>query len=286
MEEQRNDSQPHVSRRRLIAGAAGIAAGISVASQLEPAAAALPFKPWHAIGANPNLTSYGVEKLSMSFESVLWPAGASHDQPHQATVEARATALQNAGIYRTCVDIEEATWELKDTTDAVFAERAQKYINVLDWMHGQSPTLRLGLYLHLPRREYWAVKNNNATQLQAWYADNTRRQVIASHVNDLYPSLYAFYSDQAGWVSYANANLTEAGKYNKPVYAFIWPKYHPSNNEGLGGTFVPTSYWRLQLETLKAHPKCNGMVIYMESAQAWNPSAPWWIETQDFLSTL
>jgi hypothetical protein len=56
--------------------------------------------------------------------------------------------------------------------------------------------------------------------------------------------LYTFYADRQGWVAYAIAQISEARRKakGKPVYAFIWPQYHESN-QLLGGQFLDADYW-------------------------------------------
>ena len=51
------------------------------------------------------------------------------------------------------------------------------------------------------------------------------------------------------WIQYANANIAEAQKYGKKVYAFLWLQYHNSNKTR-GGQYIDREYWRIQRETI------------------------------------
>ena len=107
---------------------------------------------------------------------------------------------------------------------------------------------------------------------------------FAPHVDAIFPSLYTFYEDQNGWETYARETLQAARQFNKPVYAFIWPKYHPSNKT-LKGQYIPRECWRLELNTCRKY--CDGVVIWNhEPEKNWDPAAPWWQETLAFLAEL
>ena len=54
-------------------------------------------------------------------------------------------------------------------------------------------------------------------------------------------------------------------------------KYHSN------GKWIPRSFWRTQLETAYTH--ADGLVIWSmaKATDSWSYSAPWWVETADFL---
>ena len=72
----------------------------------------------------------------------------------------------------------------------------------------------------LPIRNYWAPVRGDSAAISDWQAENRRLQRLADAVDIIFPSLYTFYDDPAGWVTYAVANIKEARSYGKPVYAF------------------------------------------------------------------
>ncbi|MFW5653834.1 MAG: hypothetical protein ACOC0P_07280 [Planctomycetota bacterium] len=104
------------------------------------------------------------------------------------------------------------------------------------------------------------------------------------------PSIYAFYDDLPGWRAYAVDNLQLAREYQKPVYAFIMPSYHPSNRE-LGRRPLGERYWRMAIETCLEH--ADGLVVWTDpEAEGGGPgrrptwTSPWWWPIlQDYLST-
>jgi hypothetical protein len=113
---------------------------------------------------------------------------------------------------------------------------------------------------------------------------------MTPYVDAIYPSLYTFYPDQDGWLKYALANISEARRYGKPVYVFLWPQYHESD-PAVAWRFIPADYWRLELETAKQY--ADGIVIWggwqysgkrLNWLLEWDDTAPWWIETQDFMA--
>src|SRR5262249_4133499 len=107
-----------------------------------------------------------------------------------------------------------------------------------------------------------------------------------------FPSLYTYYPDQAGWVAYAKANLSEARRLapGKPVYCFLWPQYHDSST--LAYQFLPVDYWKLQLQTCRQY--ADGIVILgcvgkdgkMNGWLTWDDNAPWWQATIQFVASI
>jgi Hyaluronidase. len=123
--------------------------------------------------------------------------------------------------------------------------------------------------------------------------ENDRIISLAQTVDVFYPSLYTFYTDKAGWVEYATAQISEARRLanGKPVFAFLWPQYHNSNRL-LKCQFLPADYWQLQLETVSK--LADGVVIWggwdvcnsKGKALQWNDNAKWWQVTKAFIKKL
>jgi len=113
---------------------------------------------------------------------------------------------------------------------------------------------------------------------------NNTFQPVANAVNVVYPSIYTFYTDQEGWKKYAIAQVAEARRLapGKPVYAFIWPRYHESN-KALNNQYIAADFWRFQLETL--YQVADGVVIWGGWQEPWNERADWWIQTQAFMQS-
>ena len=104
------------------------------------------------------------------------------------------------------------------------------------------------------------------------------------HVDAIFPSLYTFYDDSNGWEVYARQTLQAARGFNKPVYCYLWPQYHDSNKK-LIGKYMSVKHWRIELETCRKYS--DGIVIWnYEPDHNWDPDAPWWKETLNFLKTL
>jgi hypothetical protein len=115
----------------------------------------------------------------------------------------------------------------------------------------------------------------------ALYQDRERKQIDVADQRSLFPSLYAFNGDAASiacWPNYAKANIKEARIYGKPVWGFLWMKYHVSRK------WIPASFWRTQLNT--TYTAADGLVIWSmaNGSSSWSWSAPWWLQTKDFLA--
>ena len=202
-------------------------------------------------------------------------------------MQAVAREAQQKG-HGVVLDIEH--WPLKGSADAV-RDSLTKYMTVLDWFQAAAPGLSVGYYGAPPIRDYWrAIKDTSSQERQSWMAENDQLRSFAGAVDVLFPSLYTFYPDQAGWKKYAIAQIQEARRYGggKPVYVFLWPQYHESNRI-LGGRYLPADYWLLELETAREY--ADGVVIWggwgSDNRPAkWDDSAPWWKKTKEFMETL
>jgi hypothetical protein len=182
------------------------------------------------------------------------------------------------------LDIER--WPLKGDSLAVQSTVA-KFLSVLSWVKDEAPGVPFGVYGTVPVPDYWrAIRPSVSTEFQSWQQDNDRLEGISRRVDALFPSLYTFYPDREGWVTYAIAQITEAKRNaaGKPVYAFLWPQYHESNRL-LGSRPLEPDYWELQLNTVFQH--ADGVVIWGgwggHGPEPWNEEAPWWQVTRRFL---
>lgn len=232
----------------------------------------------------PDTTKLGFQKLRIVDDHELWPPnGPSNDPP--ATAEIRKIVAAGVGPSGLLViDIEHWNMLSMATRD----NAREKFIQTLDRFHEAAPGLKVGLYEILPSRNYWtALGQNGANGYRSWQADNNFAAPIVAHVDALFPSLYTFYPNEAGWVKYATENLREARRisHGKPIYCFLWPQYH--------GNFlmVPGDYWRAELDT--CHRLADGIVIWGGytmtngfAALPWRDDAPWWQATLEFVKTL
>lgn len=258
---------------------------VAILAQPEPPK---PFKVFDATlyRDKPDLSEYGVLSISAVNPNHLTPSSWWTDPlqlPDQSSVETRIDAVVAPLVF---FDIEH--WNVRGTQSQT-VDSLVKYLTVFAWAKMQRPDVIMGYYGVPPIRDYWrAIKPEGDLTRMAWVAENDRLALLARVVDVLFPSLYTFYDNQAGWVEYAVANIKEAKRLanGKPVYPFIWPQYHNSN-AALKGQFIPPEYWRLQLETIREH--ADGVVIWggwidYVGPAPWDEQAPWWVETKDFIN--
>jgi hypothetical protein len=225
----------------------------------------------------PDLFAYGIRPITMAYAGKFgpdWYKNANHLPDLQAVQNVAREAQQKGSVV--VLDIEH--WPLQGSPDSV-RDSLAKYITVLEWFREAGAGLSVGYYGAPPLREH-----------RSWMAENDEVSSLASAVDVLFPSLYTFYPDQAGWKKYAIAQIEEARRYGKgkPVYVFLWPQYHESNRI-LGGQYLPTDYWLLELETAKQY--ADGIVIWggwgSDNRPAkWDDQALWWGKTKEFMETL
>jgi hypothetical protein len=231
----------------------------------------------------PDLTQYGLSRITVVYPNFMWEGNKVPDTtslPDRSRITAFAQlANQSTGIL--VIDIEH--WPLVGDP-ATVAESVKKYQTVIQWFKTPAPSLRVGLYGVLPIPDYWkSLQEKSLPGYAAWQKENDSLAPIAQFVDVLFPSVYTFYEDRNGWQQYAIAEIQEARRHagGKPVYVFLWPQYHVSNKK-LANTFLPSDYWRMELETGRKY--ADGIVIWCcSNKQTWDDKAPWWVETQSFL---
>jgi hypothetical protein len=225
----------------------------------------------------PDLRSLGMPKL-LSVGNV-WRAGASHQEVDPVGM-ADAIRFIHRYTEHCYFDLEEWTF-YGNPVD--LEARIRKHLQAAALMRQTAPTLKFGFYGVLPTAPYWPILLNKADELAAWHSVTERSGVVAERVDYLFPSLYTFYDDPKGWETDARAVLKEARRYAKPVYPFLWPRYHNSN-EKLKNTMVAAEFWRHQLEVCRDY--ADGAVLWGGFSELWDEEAPWWLETQSFLSSI
>jgi hypothetical protein len=232
----------------------------------------------------PDLSQYGVRPITILYENRFWPNGqASTNLPQAGIVRALAAEVASS-LSPVVIDIER--WPVKGSPSLVQSSVTQ-YRTILQWFHEGAPSLRIGFYGTIPVPDYWrAIQATTSAEFKSWQQDNDRLELIGKEVNVLFPSLYTFYADRQGWVTYAIAQISEARRKasGKPVYAFLWPQYHESNKL-LAEQFLDADYWELELMTARQY--ADGAVIWggwgNGGPQAWDEDASWWQVTKTLL---
>lgn len=235
----------------------------------------------------PDLSTYGLRPITIAYAGGFGPDWYKYpDQlPELEVVQAVARSAQKKG-HQVVLDIEH--WPLEGTPSSV-QDSLSKYLRVVTWFREAAPSLSLGYYGAPPLGDYWrAMKDTTSPERQSWMAANDQLPALVDAVDILYPSLYTFYPDQAGWKKYAIAQIAEARRHGngKPVYVFLWAQYHDSN-KNLKGQYLPADFWLLELNTAKQY--ADGIVIWggwdfiTNRPSNWDENAAWWKVTKGFM---
>jgi hypothetical protein len=177
-------------------------------------------------------------------------------------------------------------------SDRTVAQSVGKLDRILGTFRAAAPTRQFGFYTILPVNDYWrTVKPQLGAEYRSWQRDTDRvSKPLEPKVDALFPSLYTFYEDQAGWTRNATEQICEARRISdKPVYVFLWPEYHDGDQRHRGKR-IDRAYWRMQLET--AYRLADGVVLWGgydlagDKPRRWDPREPWWQETLAFARDL
>lgn len=235
---------------------------------------------------HPDMRQFGLAPVRLVDRGIWTPGASQFDRPDPILIRDKLQAYPDDGAPLVM------DFEFYDFSDEASIQRAVRGLSVIGEMvrtyAGNHP---IGFYGHLPIRNYWsAVRPRNSERYRMWQTRNSLVAPLEEFVDMLFPSIYTFYDDVDGWSRYARAQIAEARRLSdKPVVPFIWPDYH-SNGRRRGSTIpqIPGPFWRHQLETI--HDNADGVVIWggwgIGGRQEWDPSAPWWRETQDFMGRL
>jgi hypothetical protein len=230
----------------------------------------------------PDLRRYGIKPVSVVMWGKLWPPGGDiANLPDKEQVR-RAALEASSPDAITVLDIEQ--WPLSGTP-AKLAESARKYQTLIQWFKEAAPAAKVGYYGVAPGRDYWAsLQPVESPRYLAWQKQNDVMAPVARRADMLCPSVYTLFEDQNDWAKYAIAQIREARRYSaaKPVYMFLWPQYHPTDKK-LAGTYISGDYWRMELEIARKY--ADGVMLWGGYQQKWDESAPWWLETKQFLQS-
>lgn len=222
----------------------------------------------------PGFDNYGIEKMSqLGNPQDYWVNPLNPvDFPDEQKTRQRARTVPPENYY--FVDIEHLPFDN-------VAVDAAKLAKIGEWIRAERPKLKFGFYGVPPITSPW---NRPAR----WRAINAQLHPIVKDVDFVMPDLYTVHADRKDWLAQAKDTIAEARQYNKPIYAFIMPVYHPGAGADMSGKPIPGDYWRFQLETLYQY--ADGVVIW-----SWNPDVPWksfasetdpnnwWYQTLDFI---
>jgi hypothetical protein len=206
--------------------------------------------------------------------------------------ETRAVARDAQATGRMiCLDVERWKVDNRFHSEEVVAESVAIFSQVIGWIRDETPDVLVGVYSMFPVREYDTALYQLTVETQwtnSWsqgylptatkkyavmQAANDRLAELAARVDVIFPSIYAFYEDQAGWRRYAEHAISEARRYGKPVVPFVWARYHNSAPNGLAWQLLPDAYWELQLQTVRE--LADGVAIWAHQDDEWTANSTW-----------
>ncbi|QSI32794.1 hypothetical protein GNX71_25760 [Variovorax sp. RKNM96] len=229
-----------------------------------------------------DVSEFGVLRSPIIYEASLLPSKVSDQMVEGGELKDLIDGVK-IGPVPLVIDIER--WPLYTNTENERSKNREKLIKVLDSIRAVRPGIKLGYYSLVPARVYFPlIDQTKGVQKQMWKKSNDQAlDDFVSHVDAIFPSLYTLYDDQDGWEKYAEQTLQDARRFGKPVYCYLWPQYHSSNQQ-LRGEYLSAKYWGLELET--CYKYADGVVIWNhEPEKKWDPNVEWWQQTLKFLKS-
>jgi len=234
----------------------------------------------------PEMSRFNIDTIKIVYANEIWIDGLKYGEPLtdailQESVK-RIYKKINSDIKILCLDIEH--WPLKADKETVNKSK-RKYIDIVRRFKKLMPDKMIGLYGVIPIRNYYDALKINSPGYDAWTKQIDGISEIADEVDIFFPSLYTFRSNKMDWVKYAEANINQVKRFNKPVIPLIWPQYHQSNRF-IGLSYISKDFWSLQLETIAKN--ADGVLVWggwdvkKRKRQKWNAAADWWHVVKNF----
>lgn len=158
----------------------------------------------------------------------------------------------------------------KDYNDPEFKKSLALYLDIIKNCKQLRPNVKFGFYA-IPFTTYWQTSTG-------FFKKNEKIAPLLKEVDFLFPSLYMFYDDGiVGTIKnteYLESNLKNgielSLKYKKPLFPFVWHRYHPSN-ERISLNNMSEEEWEQYLTTIAAYQYKNKKIdgIMWWGADSW-----------------
>jgi hypothetical protein len=259
-------SQPNLRRRWLTTGLVALAGGGTAHEVLGQSRFQLFDALLHQ--GKPDLRQLGFQSLPMV--NSIWRPGISQDIVDEPGLRI-ALGQMPPGTKAFFLDIE--TWPVLEVSSRVRHDSISKLLNVAQIARRLAPASKFGFYGLPPAVTYWPLVEDRPSEIAQWQETNRELEPLAALVDFVYPSIYTFYEDRRGWLTYAAATIQAARRYGKPVYPFLWFDYHDSNLM-LRGRELNRDAWKEELQFCRDH--ADGIVLWGGYQQPWDERALWW----------
>jgi hypothetical protein len=207
---------------------------------------------------------------------------ASYELTAEDEIRIRTLAKSWKSPTLVCLDIER--WPANGNKDDV-NQTINNFKNVIGWIRQEAPNIQIGIYGIPPIRDInGALEQHDSISFKAWQSKNDLLIPLANLVDVIFPSLYTLTSDPKKWQLFAKSNIEQARRYGKPVYPFIWPRFHDSMH-GIARTFIPNSFMKMEIDTV--NQLADGIVIWdYSNKQPWEELNTWNKSTSTLLKLL
>lgn len=216
----------------------------------------------------PDLARSGLQPLPAVAD--IWRRGVDRQEVDPDGVRSALQRLPH-GTQQFFIDIE--NWPLLDAQSAQRRATIDKLVTVARIARQSTGGMKFGLYGIGPTTTYWPLVEHRPQQRADWEECNRQLDRLAPDIDYVFPSLYTFYDDRQGWLTYARETIAAARRYGKPVYPFLWFEYHDSNLL-LRNRDVDTDAWAEEIRFCRAH--ADGVVLWGGYRRKWSESAAWW----------
>lgn len=187
------------------------------------------------------------------------------------------------------IDVEHWILSTRWASEAQVRENLEKYVTIMNWAKECRPELKFGLYATVPIIDHnYVLKDISSKEYQFWREQNMALTKLVAAVDALFPSLYTVYDEPEKW-EYLTREYIKMARFlagDKPVYPYIWPRYH-QGNKSKKGQFISGEFWKFQLEIV--YELADGVVFWggwRRGPMDWDENREWWTETKAFISSI
>lgn len=245
-------------------------------------------RPWFD-RAQFDLAAFAMPTVDVPIDEVY--AADTGDNPDEFATRIMAReAHGTTGIIS--LDLERWKLDRRRIGDANVNRNIQRFLQVINWIRDEAPTLKIGIYGAFPIRDpahtnyftaleraptdpYWAARLPALeAEFNAWKAANDKLAPLVAAVDFIHPSLYMMRANTASWPVFAQYMMDEARRISqgKPVIPYIWSRFHNSVPD-VGLQPLPIETWQTMLDFVRQ--EADSVIVWQSIFDTWTADEPW-----------
>ena len=222
----------------------------------------------------PDFASAGLPHMHFSYTE-HWASNFDLDIIDETTVRKLAQKYADLNIP-VIFDIEHWSVDVRWSSLGEVQWGLEKMSQLVDWMHDERPDVRVAPGGLFPTGNY-PTPAPGTPAYEQWQAANDVLRPLVEKIDFVSPAVPVAHPKFNEYMGYARGIVTEAARYNKPLYTILWPR-HDFGDGNVAQRFLPPAYWRAMLDV--ASELGDGAIFWLDGE--WKDDMPWYTISRDF----